>query len=334
MLDGVLGGQGRAAQQELAGEGGPVEGAGAEHGSGRGGTGGVGRLGRLGLGRRGCHGRRGLGRRGCRGLLRGALRHAAHASGACGHLLSATPTGYRARRARRGRLPRISCSVITRDVRSTREAAAMSERRARPASKNGRKSAWRRALNPPATPPAEPPAGGPTRRPRNRRTRPASYRRPCTATAYASPRPPPSPTRSGSCATSRPAWRGSASRAPRSPNSSPWPRSSTCIRSPSRLSKVADLAEAAGSNRVRFTPYQKLIILDVADDKFDELRDGLDALGLPARPSHWRRNLMACTGIEFCKLSFAETRMRARGWSRSWRSGWRTSTPSSTSRSP
>ncbi|MEU2582368.1 magnesium and cobalt transport protein CorA [Streptomyces avermitilis] len=37
----------------------------------------------------------------------------------------------------------------------------MSERRARPASKNGRKSAWRRALNPPATPPAEPPAGGP-----------------------------------------------------------------------------------------------------------------------------------------------------------------------------
>ena len=38
---------------------------------------------------------------------------------------------------------------------------------------------------------------------------------------------------------------------------------------------------------------------------------GLDALGLPSRPSHWRRNLMACTGIEFCKLSFAETRVRA-----------------------
>ncbi|MET7601956.1 magnesium and cobalt transport protein CorA [Streptomyces avermitilis] len=37
----------------------------------------------------------------------------------------------------------------------------MSERRARPASKNGRKSAWRRALNPPATPPTEPPAAGP-----------------------------------------------------------------------------------------------------------------------------------------------------------------------------
>ncbi len=77
------------------------------------------------------------------------------------------------------------------------------------------------------------------------------------------------------------------------------------------LSKVADLADAVGSGRIRFTPYQKLIVLDVPDDKVDELRAGLDALGLPSTPSHWRRNLMACTGIEFCKLSFAETRKRS-----------------------
>jgi sulfite reductase (ferredoxin) len=77
------------------------------------------------------------------------------------------------------------------------------------------------------------------------------------------------------------------------------------------LSAVADLAEQAGSQRIRFTPYQKLIILDVADDKLDQLITGLDALGLPSRPSHWRRNLMACTGIEYCKLSFAETRVRS-----------------------
>src|SRR6201988_3574471 len=43
------------------------------------------------------------------------------------------------------------------------------------------------------------------------------------------------------------------------------------------LSKVADLAEGVGSDRVRFTPYQKLIILDVPDDKVEELRAGLDA---------------------------------------------------------
>jgi sulfite reductase (ferredoxin) len=77
------------------------------------------------------------------------------------------------------------------------------------------------------------------------------------------------------------------------------------------LTKVADLAESVGSDRIRFTPYQKLIILDVPDDKVDYLRTELDALGLPSTPSHWRRNLMACTGIEFCKLSFAETRVRA-----------------------
>jgi sulfite reductase (ferredoxin) len=62
---------------------------------------------------------------------------------------------------------------------------------------------------------------------------------------------------------------------------------------------------------VRFTPYQKLIILDVPDDKVEPLIAELDALGLPARPSAWRKNLMACSGIEFCKLSFAETRKRS-----------------------
>ncbi len=77
------------------------------------------------------------------------------------------------------------------------------------------------------------------------------------------------------------------------------------------LCAVADLMERAGSERARFTPYQKLVILDVPDDKVDEMVAGLDALGLPSRPSHWRKNLMACTGIEFCKLSFAETRVRA-----------------------
>ncbi|WP_245746141.1 nitrite/sulfite reductase [Nocardia altamirensis] len=77
------------------------------------------------------------------------------------------------------------------------------------------------------------------------------------------------------------------------------------------LTKVADAVERVGSDRIRFTPYQKLIVLDVADDKVDALIDELAPLGLQARPSLWRRNLMACSGIEFCKLSFAETRKRS-----------------------
>jgi sulfite reductase (ferredoxin) len=79
------------------------------------------------------------------------------------------------------------------------------------------------------------------------------------------------------------------------------------------LSTVAELAEQAGSGRIRFTPYQKLVVLDVADDKLHDLIAGAEALGLQSSPSHWRRNLMACTGIEFCKLSFAETRGKAQG---------------------
>ncbi|BBX23227.1 sulfite reductase [ferredoxin] [Mycolicibacter terrae] len=79
------------------------------------------------------------------------------------------------------------------------------------------------------------------------------------------------------------------------------------------LLKVAELMEQVGSDRARFTPYQKLVILDVPDEKLDGLLAELDALGLPANPSPWRRNLMACTGLEFCKLSFVETRVRAQG---------------------
>lgn len=77
------------------------------------------------------------------------------------------------------------------------------------------------------------------------------------------------------------------------------------------LTAVADLMARAGSDRIRFTPYQKLVILDIPDALLDDLIAGLDALGLQSGPSHWRRNLMACSGIEFCKLSFAETRVRA-----------------------
>ncbi|MFD3813404.1 nitrite/sulfite reductase [Rhodococcus sp. NPDC058639] len=77
------------------------------------------------------------------------------------------------------------------------------------------------------------------------------------------------------------------------------------------LTKVADAIERIGSDRIRFTPYQKLVVLDVADDKVEELISELEPLGLRARPSHWRRNLLACSGIEFCKLSFVETRKRS-----------------------
>jgi sulfite reductase (ferredoxin) len=77
------------------------------------------------------------------------------------------------------------------------------------------------------------------------------------------------------------------------------------------LGRLADIAEQHGSHRVRTTPHQKLIVLDVAADRVDSLVAAADALGLRARPTTFRRNTMACTGIEFCKLAIIETKARA-----------------------
>src|SRR6201994_982906 len=55
-----------------------------------------------------------------------------------------------------------------------------------------------------------------------------------------------------------------------------------------------------------------MVILDVPDSAVDGLVAELDALGLPARPSVFRRHTMACTGIEFCKLAIVEAKGRAR----------------------
>jgi sulfite reductase (ferredoxin) len=79
----------------------------------------------------------------------------------------------------------------------------------------------------------------------------------------------------------------------------------------SKLVAVADAAEKAGSNRVRFTPLQKLIVLDVVQSEVDSLRTALAGLGLQTDPSPWRRGVMACTGLEFCKLAIVETKARA-----------------------
>ncbi len=79
----------------------------------------------------------------------------------------------------------------------------------------------------------------------------------------------------------------------------------------STLVAVAKAAERAGSRRVRLTPQQKLVVLDVPEGDVPGLEDELAKLGLHSRPSPWRRSVMACTGIEFCKLAIVETKARA-----------------------
>lgn len=77
------------------------------------------------------------------------------------------------------------------------------------------------------------------------------------------------------------------------------------------LNQVADLVEAAGSDRIRLTTEQKLVVLDVPADQVDQTVEKLEALGLQVNPSEFRRSTMACTGIEYCKLAIVETKARA-----------------------
>ncbi|MFI6822013.1 nitrite/sulfite reductase [Micromonospora sp. NPDC050187] len=77
-----------------------------------------------------------------------------------------------------------------------------------------------------------------------------------------------------------------------------------------QLAELADVVEAHGSDRVRLTAYQKLLVLDLAPERTDSLVTALRGIGLEAEPSAWRRGTMACTGIEYCKLAIVETKAR------------------------
>ncbi|WP_188187297.1 nitrite/sulfite reductase [Nonomuraea sp. SYSU D8015] len=78
-----------------------------------------------------------------------------------------------------------------------------------------------------------------------------------------------------------------------------------------KLHTIADIAERHGSGRVRTTVEQKMVILDVAPDQVDSIVAELEANDLQVRPSTFRRQTMACTGIEYCKLAIVETKATA-----------------------
>ncbi|MBD8869805.1 nitrite/sulfite reductase [Nocardioides donggukensis] len=79
----------------------------------------------------------------------------------------------------------------------------------------------------------------------------------------------------------------------------------------STLVGLADVVERYGAAGARLTAYQKIVVLGVEPADVEALVADLDAIGLSARPSNWRRSTMACTGLEFCKLAIVETKARA-----------------------
>jgi sulfite reductase (ferredoxin) len=79
----------------------------------------------------------------------------------------------------------------------------------------------------------------------------------------------------------------------------------------SLLTRIADLADEYGAGRIRTTTQQKLVILDVPDERVEDLVTVLAEHDLLVRPSAFRRGTMACTGLEFCKLAIVETKQHA-----------------------
>lgn len=77
------------------------------------------------------------------------------------------------------------------------------------------------------------------------------------------------------------------------------------------LQGLAEAVENAGGARVRLTPLQKLVIIDVDPDKVEDFLAEVEPLGLTARPGPFRRATMSCIGIEYCKFAFVETKAAA-----------------------
>jgi len=75
---------------------------------------------------------------------------------------------------------------------------------------------------------------------------------------------------------------------------------------------VADIADRFGSGELRCTNRQNIIVLGVPDADVEEASASLADVGLPTRASTFRRGIISCTGMEFCKLAIVETKERAR----------------------
>lgn len=78
-----------------------------------------------------------------------------------------------------------------------------------------------------------------------------------------------------------------------------------------QLIKIAQIAERHGVTRLRTTVTKQLLLLDVKPEAVEALVAELEPTGLQAAPSAFRRGVVSCTGLEFCKLALVTTKARA-----------------------
>lgn len=77
------------------------------------------------------------------------------------------------------------------------------------------------------------------------------------------------------------------------------------------LRRLADLAEEYGSGRIKTASSQNAILRDVPEWNLLSATRELDLAGFDYQPQWSRKGVIACTGIQFCKLALTETKNRA-----------------------
>ena len=77
-----------------------------------------------------------------------------------------------------------------------------------------------------------------------------------------------------------------------------------------QLIAIADVAESYGLSRLRLTSFKEILFLDVDPAKVDDLAKDLQEMGLYSKPSEFRRGMLTCTGLEYCKLAHVTTKAK------------------------
>jgi precorrin-3B synthase len=78
-----------------------------------------------------------------------------------------------------------------------------------------------------------------------------------------------------------------------------------------KLRSLAALAEAAGDGMLRITPWQSVLLANVAEASVKEVEAGFDGLGLVREADHPLARLIACAGSDGCAKSHAATKADA-----------------------
>ena len=89
------------------------------------------------------------------------------------------------------------------------------------------------------------------------------------------------------------------------------PESHSSIGAPAHTDGGPVAPTLYGDGQVSTTAQQGLVVLGVPDENVEPLVGCLEAEDLAVRPSRFRRGVLACTGLEFCKLAIVETKARS-----------------------